>query len=198
MKGQKGSADEGGTRVPAYFRWDKKIGAGKTIDTIAAHIDIFPTIAALAGAELPPNQVDGRSLLPLLADENHNLPDRYLFTHCGRWPIGADPDNYKMSGFAVRNQRYRLVGYKKGRNPKSKPVTALYDMEQDPGQKTNIAAQHPETVQKMLKAYDIWWQGTRPLMVNENAVMSKTHPYYEHFLRQKENRGIPDWNPCNL
>ena len=48
MKGQKGSADEGGVRVPFFVRWSGHITPGRDVDTIAAHIDILPTLAALA------------------------------------------------------------------------------------------------------------------------------------------------------
>lgn len=187
MKGQKGSADEGGTRVPAFFRWDGKIAAGRSIDTIAAHIDMMPTLAALAGAELPPNQVEGRSLLPLIADGGAGWPDRYLFTHKGRWETGADPDDFQWRDFAVRNQRFRFVDNK-----------SLYDMDKDPGQTTNVIDQHPEVVGKMRRAYDAWWKATRPLMVNEDAPMSPVRPFHELFKKQSASGGIPAWTPPNL
>ncbi len=184
MKGQKGSTDEGGTRVPAFFRWDGKIKPGRSIDTIGAHIDMLPTLADLADAKLPSNQVEGHSLLPLIADggEKADWSDRYLFTHKGRWKTGANPDDFQWKGFAVRNQRFRFVDNK-----------FLYDMDKDPGQKANVIERHSEVVEKMRKAYDAWWKETRPLMVNEDAPMSPTRPFHELFKKQSANGGIPDW-----
>ncbi|MBW3599845.1 MAG: sulfatase-like hydrolase/transferase, partial [Planctomycetes bacterium] len=187
MKGLKGSPDEGGVRVPFFVRWDGRIQPGRDIDRIAAHLDILPTLAALAGAETPKDQVEGRNLLPLIKDPNAKWEDRYLFTHVGRWPTGADPDEYQWRNFSVRNQRYRFVNN-----------DALYDMEQDPGQMKNIIEQHPEVAEKMRAAYDAWWQETRPMMVNEEAPMSPTRPYHELYRKQTETTGIPDWKEPTL
>jgi len=186
MKGLKGSADEGGVRVPFFVRWDGHITPGREIDTIAAHIDILPTLAALAGAELPTGQVEGRSLLPLIEEANPDWPDRYLFTHKGRWKTGADPNDSQWKDFAVRNQRYRLVG------------SQLFDMTLDPGQTTDVAAEHPELVEQMRSVYEQWWQGTVPMMVNEDAPMSPTRPFHVLFEQQQSSGGIPDWEPPEL
>ncbi|MEQ8847925.1 arylsulfatase [Botrimarina sp.] len=182
MAGMKGSVDEGGVRVPLFVRWDGRVEAGRDVDTLAAHVDFAPTIAALAGAELPPQQVEGRSLLPLVAGDAGHWPPRYLFTHRGRWPVGAEPNDHQWEHFAVRDQQHRLVGRDE-----------LYDMTTDPGQTTNLADQRPEVVRSMLAAYDRWWRGTRPLMVNERAPMSPTRPFHEAYRRQQREGGLPDW-----
>jgi len=187
MKGLKGSPDEGGVRVPFFIRWDGHWKAGRDIDRIAAHIDLFPTLAALAGAELPENQVEGRSLLPLLQDANATWVDRYLYTHCGRWPTGANPNDFQWKRFAVRNQRFRFVDNQQ-----------LFDMVADPGQTTNVIDDHPEVVAEMRSAYDQWWKATRPLMVNEDAPMSDTRPFHEHYRIQEQSTGIPEWTPSGL
>lgn len=188
MKGQKGSTDEGGVRVPFFVRWDGKITPGEDVATVAAHIDLYPTLAALAGATLPAGQVEGRNLLPLMDPTvDVQWADRYLFTHKGRWKTGADPNASQWKGFAVRNSQYRFVDN-----------TALYDMLIDPSQKTNIIDQHPELVSKMRAAYDEWWKGTVPMMVNEKAPMSPTRPYHVLFEAQQKNGGIPDWVPPEL
>jgi len=155
MRGLKGSPDEGGVRVPFFFQWEGRVEAGKEIPQIAAHIDLFPTIAALAGAELPTGQVEGRSLLPLIAGSNTEWPDRTLVTHTGRWPQFADPAGYQWKGASLRNQRFRLVNNE-----------ALYDMQADPGQTKNVIDQHPELVNHLRKEYDQWWKQTLPLLVN--------------------------------
>jgi len=187
MKGTKGSPDEGGVRVPFFVRWDGHIKPGRDIDRIAAHIDILPTLAALAGAEVPAKQVEGRDLLPLIANPRAEWADRYLFTHQGRWRTGSDPDASQWKGFAVRNQRFRFVSN-----------NALYDMEKDPGQTTNVIDQHGEVVEKMRTVYDAWWKETRPLMVNEDVPMSPTRPFHELYKKQMESTGIPAWKPPAL
>ena len=154
---------------------------------LGAHIDILPTLAALAGAEIPEQQVEGRSLLPLIENPDAEWGDRYLFTHRARWKTGSDPDQFQWTGFAVRNQRYRWVENK-----------ALYDMEKDPGQKLNIIEEHPEVVASMRKAYEQFWKETRPLMVNEKAPMSPTRPYHVWYEEQMKAGGIPNWIPPAL
>ena len=186
MKGQKGSADEGGVRVPFFVRWDGHITPGRDVDTTAAHIDILPTLAALADAKLPEGQVEGRSLLPLIEQAHPEWPDRYLFTHKGRWKTGADPNDSQWRGFAVRSQRYRLV------------EGQLFDMTLDPGQRVNVADQHPAIVDTMRSTYDKWWQKTVPMMVNEDAPMSPTRPFHVDYQKQLETTGIPVWQPPEL
>lgn len=187
MKGQKGSADEGGVRVPFFVRWQGRVEANRDVETVAAHIDILPTLAALAGAEVPGDQVEGRSLLPLIESPEAEWEDRFLFTHKARWKTGQDPNESKWNNFAVRNGRYRLVGKE-----------ALYDMEVDPGQETNVIEQHPEVAATMIKAYEQFWKETLPLMVNEDAPMSPTRPYWVWFEEQKADGGIPEWTPPEL
>jgi arylsulfatase len=184
MKGLKGSPDEGGVRVPFFVRADGRFNPGRDIDRIAAHIDLFPTFAELAGAQLPPGQVEGRSLLPLLKDATADWPDRLLVTHVGRWPTGADPDEYQWKNFSLRTQQYRLVNN-----------TALFDMQADPGQTRNVIAEHPEVVDSLRKQYTEWWQATRPLMVNEAAPLSPVRPYHEWYRQQLATEGIPAWQP---
>jgi arylsulfatase A-like enzyme len=209
QKGLKGSTDEGGARVPFFIRWNGKIDAGKDIDRIASHIDLLPTFAALTGAALPENQVEGRSLLPLVEGTSDNWPDRYLFNHICRWPTGADPNNYKDVNYSVRNQQYRYTAgnpggvgkgakAKKGQSSSAPPAPpvgkpALYDMVSDPGQTTNVIAEHPEVAAEMKAAFDQYWKEAIPLMVNEDAPMSPTQPYHVWFNEQKASEGIPKW-----
>ncbi len=187
MKGQKGSADEGGVRVPFFARWDGVLKPGRDIDRIAAHIDILPTLADLAGVEkLPTGQVEGRSLLPLLKNPKAQWQDRHFFTQKARWRTGSEPNDHQWKGFAVRNQRYRLVD------------KALYDMEKDPGQTTDVAAQNPKVVKAMRAAYDKFWKEARPLMVNEEVPMSPTRPYHVLHAKQLKEGGIPPWKAPKL
>ncbi|MEE9263468.1 MAG: sulfatase/phosphatase domain-containing protein, partial [Vicinamibacteria bacterium] len=187
MKGLKGSTDEGGVRVPFFVRWDGRIIPGVDHDRIAAHIDVFPTLVALAGATQPADQVEGRSLLPLLEGGQAEWTDRYLYTHKGRWKTGSEPNEHQWEDFAVRNQRFRLVNN-----------NALYDMQADPGQKTNVIEANPDVVKAMRAAYDVWWTKTRPLMVNETAPMSPTRPFHVLYDKQLKAGGIPMWKVPKL
>ena len=182
MKGSKGSAHEGGVRVPFFIRWPGKFRAGQAIDKISAHIDLFPTLAEIAGMEqLPEGQDEGRSLVPLLKNPKAKWKDRYFFTQVARWKTGSEPTDHMWKRFAVRNQRFRLV------------ENSLYDMKKDPRQTEDIADKHPEKVQSMRNAYEKFWKEARPLMVNEDEPMSPTRPFHVLHTRQLEESGIPDW-----
>ncbi|MDB4750394.1 arylsulfatase [Akkermansiaceae bacterium] len=186
QKGLKGSADEGGVRVPFFIRWKGTLEAGRDISNVAAHIDLYPTLVELTGATIPEKQVGGRSFLPLLKDPKSAWPDRYLFTNKARWPTGSEPNKHQWKNFAVRNHQYRLVDKQ------------LFDMLADPGQKNDIAAKHPEVVEKMRAAYDKFWKEARPLMVNETAPMSPTQPFRVDYQKQLVGKGIPNWAPPKL
>jgi arylsulfatase A-like enzyme len=201
QKGLKGTTDEGGARVPFLVRWPGKIKAGQEIDRLAAHIDILPTLAALTGAKLPENQVEGRSLLPLIEGKSTDWADRFIFNHICRWPTGAEPNDFKDANFSVRNQRYRYVGPNQGAKAKGKNAAdgaSLYDMQEDPAQTKNVIAEHPEEAAKMRAAYEKYWSEARPLMVNETAPMSPTKPYHEWFKQQQAAGGIPYWQAPEL
>jgi len=207
MKGQKGSADEGGVRVPFLVRWDGHWKAGRDFDTVSAHIDVLPTFAAIAGVKtLPKNQVEGRSLLPLLNGVQKTLPDnRYLFTHKARWATGTDPNTHQWKNFAVRSQRYRFVGggtpisvSERKRKQGVSPKDALFDMVKDPGQRMNIIDKHPGVAEKMRAAYGQFWSEARPLMVNESAPMSPTRPFHVWHKQQTQSTGIPHWKTPEL
>jgi arylsulfatase A-like enzyme len=159
LRGQKQSVYEGGIRVPFFIRWPGKIEPGRKIDRIAAHIDIFPTLLEICGIDSPKNTlIDGVSLYPLLKESTDVWPDRNLVFQFHR---GMIPQRYQNC--AVRSQKYKLVsihGTTKERNiglPPLKPDFELYDIENDPGEKDNIAKANPEIVDRMRVVYETWF-----------------------------------------
>src|SRR5690606_12907135 len=181
LRAGKGSPYEGGTRVPAFWRWKGVLAEGKDVDALTAHVDLFDTFAELAGAKVPPGtqKRDGRSMVPLLENPGAPWPDRYLFTHVGRWEKGADPEKSKYATCAVRNSRFRLVNNKE-----------LYDVKADPGETTNVIDKHPEVVKAMRTAYDAWWTEVVPMMVNEKVPLAEHRPYWVLYERQLAEGGI--------
>jgi len=199
MKGFKGSLNEGGSRVPFFIRWPEKFKAGRVVDAMQNHYDIFPTLADIVNIDISDiPDMDGISFLPFLEDESFKGEDRYRFFHLGRWPLNPDnvgdvetekhwigtagssnPDNNKYKNCAVRNEQYRFVNH-----------SELYDLYNDPGESKNVAAEHPEIVQQMKSAYDKWWSEVRPLMVNETVPLLNERPFWVDFEKQKSSRGI--------
>ncbi|KAJ1057384.1 hypothetical protein K5549_022009 [Capra hircus] len=82
-KGGKANNWEGGIRVPGIFRWPGVIRAGLEIDEPTSNMDIFPTVAKLAGSPLPQDRViDGRDLMPLLQGRAQRSEHEFLFHYC--------------------------------------------------------------------------------------------------------------------
>ena len=71
-------------------------------------------------------------------------------------------------------------------------------MKKDPAQTQNVSEEYPQVVKSMRKAYEEFWEETRPLMVNENVPMSPTRPYHELYETQLKVEGIPDWEVPKL
>ena len=140
---RKGTVYEGGIHVPCFVRWPARLEAGREVDRIAAHIDVFPTLLEACGVPEPPNvQLDGKSLLPLLAGDKADWPDRTLYF---QWHRGDEPELYKSC--AARSQQYKLVNGEE-----------LYDLAADPGEQNDIAAQHADMVARMRAGYDAWFE----------------------------------------
>jgi arylsulfatase len=173
MRGRKGTQYEGGTRVPSFWRWPGNFNGGRDCHALTAHLDIFPTLAQIAGEKIPGKiKLDGRSLVPLLKNPTADWPDRFLFTHVGRWEKGKAEES-KYEKCAVRNARFQMVCN-----------TELYDLKADLSQKQNVIAEHPEVVTEMRRAYDQWWNEILPALENETAVGPKINPFKAAYWKQ--------------
>jgi arylsulfatase len=187
MRGAKATPWLGGTRAASFWRWPGTLKPGD-VGRLAAHIDFFPTVAELAGAELAGEvraQVEGRSLVPLFRDPEAGWADRVLFTHVGRWPKGARPAGYKYAHCGVRSPRWHLVSDARD----GKKQWQLFDVRADPGEKTDVADRHPGVVRELDAAYDRWWDSVQPGLVNEDAVGPEVNPF--RALYEKQFGGKP-------
>jgi arylsulfatase len=177
MRGAKATPYQGGTRVPLIVRWTGTLKPGD-VNQMTAHIDLFPTYAEFAGAKMPANlKLDGRSLVPLLKNPGAPWSDRYLFTHVGRWEKGQAAAS-KYAKCRVRNAQYSMVSI----GPAKK--WELYDIKKDPGEQSDIAAEHPDVVRRIDAAYGQWWAEVFPCLENEDAVPPKVAPYEELYRKQ--------------
>lgn len=133
MKGRKGQTDEGGVRVPCLVRWPGRIRPGSAVRPIAGAIDLFPTLASLAGVPAAcPKPLDGVDLSPLLLGTAQQWPDRMIFSH-------------NAGQVSVRTDQFRLDARGK-----------LFDMIADPGQERDIAAEKPEVAARLAQAVARW------------------------------------------
>jgi arylsulfatase A len=134
-EGKYQAAYEGGTRVSAIMRWPGKIPAGSACDEIVAGFDLFTTFAKLAGAPIPADRmIDGKDISRLMfGDRSAKSPHDAFYYYQG----------YQLA--AVRAGRWKLVFA----NP-----PALYDLESDIGETTNLAKQQTEVVEKLKAVAD--------------------------------------------
>jgi arylsulfatase B len=148
MRGQKGSEYDGGHRVPLFLYWPAgKLDKGRDSDTLCAHIDIHPTLADLCDLKRPDGpKMDGTSLRAVLYGDATALRDRILFVHSQRI---AHPQKWRQT--AVMTQQWRLVNGKE-----------LYDINADPGQKTNVAESNLDVMKQLSATYDKWWESLKP------------------------------------
>jgi arylsulfatase A-like enzyme len=154
LRGWKGSVYDGGIRVPCYIRWPGQLPAGGTVDRIAAHIDLVPTLLDACGVTPAPGlRFDGKSLLPLLKGiQTGGWPDRTLFF---QWHRGDRPELGRA--FAARSQSYKLLRHEPPPGAPPVPPLELYDMERDPLELHDIAKKHPDKLTKMYGEYKAWF-----------------------------------------
>ncbi|PHN02764.1 arylsulfatase [Flavilitoribacter nigricans] len=141
FRGRKGDATDGGHRVPFFIRWpDGNIRGGLDIGELSAHIDLYPTLAALCRLDLPDTgQLDGLDLSSLLLRNTERLPDRTVFVHHRQdWrpPLATEQT-------CLMRDQWRLIN---GRE--------LYDVERDRHQDTDRAEDFPVMVRSILQDND--------------------------------------------
>jgi arylsulfatase A-like enzyme len=150
----KATTFEGGHREPAIFRWPGHIPAGRVTDVLATGMDFLPTFATLAGAPLPADRVlDGYDLWPVLSGARDSTPyEHFLYyrggelqaVRRGRWKLHV-PHTYPSMVGGVPGRDGQL-----GRQTPGRIGLALYDLESDPGEARDVAADHPDVVAELL------------------------------------------------
>lgn len=154
MRGKKSSIYEGGHRVPFFIHWPKgNVQGGKDIDTLAAHIDVLPTLAELCSIQIPDTyQPDGLSLVPLLTGSDDQWPrNHHVIQYHGGAGFTSGPAPFDNT--VVLTERWRLV---------NSAELALYDIQSDSGQEKNVIEQHPEVVAQFRALYEPFWKSVSP------------------------------------
>jgi len=142
LRGGKGSTHEGGQRVCNVMRWPEQIPADRRCDTLITSMDLLPTFATLAGAEVPKDRViDGKSIVPVLRDEpDAESPHQAFFYY------------FKDRLECVRSGRWKLrLHPARGSNEDAADFPQLFDLESDIGETENVAAEHPDVVDRLMR-----------------------------------------------
>jgi arylsulfatase A len=151
LRGLKGSLWEAGHRVPAIAAWPGRIRPGSVTHETAMSMDLLPTMLELSGTPAPAgHRFDGTSLASLLL-RGEKLEERTLFWgYTGR--------------FAVRRGPWKLIAnppLPPGANVRKKkapddPAVGLFHLGDDPTERNNLAARHPDRVRELQAALDGW------------------------------------------
>jgi arylsulfatase A len=147
----KATCFDGGVREPFLARWPGKIPAGTVCHEPVMSIDLLPTIARLSGAKLPARKIDGLDIWPLLSGQKGaKSPHEVLYFYwlnelqavrSGKWKLHF-PHTFPKPNPPGKDG-------KPGKYERLKIGVALYDLEKDPGEKTDLAEKYPEVVKRL-------------------------------------------------
>jgi arylsulfatase A len=152
LRNGKATSFEGGFRVPCIMWWPGRIKAGSVSDQFITSLDIFPTLAALAGADIPENRViDGKDISLLFDEPNSASPREVLYYYQGKelqairkgkWKMHLPHKYYQVKepGHSGRHGKYEISNIK----------LSLFDLSQDIAETKDIAKQNPYVVAELL------------------------------------------------
>ena len=180
LRDGKGTLYEGGTRVPMLWALPGRIRAGAVTESLAGHIDVYPTVLDLLGLERPAGQVmDGVSLRPVLTGEGEAVREAFF---------NFFPYRPNEGGVTVVQGDHKLIRWFGPGVPRE-----LYDLKQDPGETTNLAEQQPDKVKELDVLIDGFLRDT-------NAPVPRPNPAYQPRLEAAAKRPFDGWVPkgCTL
>ena len=142
LRGAKGTALEGGNRVPFVMSWPGRIPANSVLEDPVITLDVLPTFLAASGTLLPSDRsFDGSDLMPYMTDPQHAAPHDTLF--------------WKMQwGAAVRAGNWKLV-----RTPADEHW--LFNLDDDLSESNDISAEYPDQVATLRRSLEAW-ESTHP------------------------------------
>ncbi|ANE51407.1 sulfatase [Flavisolibacter tropicus] len=150
----KGTAWEGGVRVPFIIRWPAQIVPGSICNNMMASMDILPTLVNICGAKQPAKKIDGMDMLSLLKqvpDTNPRDEFAYYYDRCslkgirkGQWVLTFPcvSQTYKKAS-AINNNGWP------GQYATDSVRLALYDLRTDPGETLDVKEKYPEVVKQL-------------------------------------------------
>ena len=146
LRGRKGESYEGGMRVPMIARMPGRIAAGSAAAGMASHLDVLPTLAALAGAALPPLPLDGTNISAILDGRPPGNEERDVFLFFDSWDVQcARLGKWKLH--LTRADAPPWLGpIAEGRMNLPLQRAELYDVESDPGESYECGAENREVV----------------------------------------------------
>ncbi len=148
LRAGKGTTYEGGMRVPCIVRWSGKVPAGNVCRELAINFDFYPTLARLAGADLPPDRIiDGKDIAPLmLAQSGVTTPHESFYYYTGNRLSAVRSGNWKLK---LRTTLQEETEYGKIDNPDTPIEPKLFNLQTDLGEQKSVLKDHPRIVEKL-------------------------------------------------
>ncbi len=136
-RGWKITLFEGGIRVPMFVKWPSRIAPGTVVDTPVAHIDLLPTLAAAAGADLPSDRaIDGQNILPAATGEGSiERPNDAIYWSSGSYRVVRAGD-WKLQLDGLQDKAW------------------LFDLNADPTEQVNLSVERPEKLAELTALLD--------------------------------------------
>jgi arylsulfatase A-like enzyme len=154
LKGNKQDLDEGGIRVPFIMRWPGVISPGQVSSQLTITMDVTATIAALAGANVPPeHEMDGINLIPYLNGERQ--PDENRTLYWRRRTINHRSKMNKVRAKAIRDGNWKYI------RDYTRKFEALYDLHADIKETNNLLNERPEIAATLQKKLEVWEEETK-------------------------------------
>lgn len=145
LRGNKFSLFEGGIRVPAAIRWPSKLKAGEVRNQVAVNADWMPTLAELCEINLDTKDLDGKSLVPIIGDNNKKTQhEQFCWANSKHW-AARNGDWKLLKNPAVRGEKFA-----------SEDSMFLVNLKDDPGEMTNLVRQYPEKVEELKSQFEGW------------------------------------------
>ncbi len=148
LRGGKGGTFEGGMREPTLAWWPGHVAPGGVCDAVAGNIDLLPTFVHLAGGTVPTDRkIDGADISPLLLGKTKESPRaaHYYFSGNRLEAVRSGPWKLAITPQSEGTGRPRVPAV----DPKKPFKPILYNLDTDIGERTNVAAEHPDVVQRL-------------------------------------------------
>jgi len=164
LSGEKGMLAEGGMHVPFLIAWPGTIPGGQVYEPPVSALDVAATAVELANVKVKRGELDGTNLIPYLKGEAKGAPHEALHW---RW----------MAQSAIREGNWKLL--------RGGEREYLYDLATDPGEKHNLAAEHPDKATGLREKLAAWCAELDPPGLALGPMSQTWHDYFDHYLEGK-------------
>ena len=155
LRNGKGTLYEGGIRVPLIIKWPNVVAKGSVSHQLFTSDDFFPTFLQMAGINKNPDQpLDGKSIVSLLKGDRSSLRNE-LFFHFPAYQL-------LTPSYAIREGDFKLIEFFEDNK------VELYNLQNDLGEKVNLADTMPDKVERLRKKWRAWQQALNAGLPREN------------------------------